>query len=355
MVEEESKLKQIKQKVQKWKNEGYNVDEIEEKILSAKTERPTIKTLKKESLEIPKKRKIKTKLISLFFVFLVIIAAIYVGISFLGKEHLAVEPEVNNTPSLKTDYVVFSMNSTGNIIDVLLNDEDPDQDILNITQVANPSNGIAEIIDNKIAYTPNANFTGVDTFKYTVSDGENSVSSDVNVVIAGEYPIALMDTSKGMIVLELYSYKAPKTVENFIKLANDGFYDNLMFHRVIDDFMIQGGGYYANGTIKESPYGAIDLEINPDIHHVDGAIAMARTSEPNSATSQFYICDGAQSYLDDQYAVFGVTIEGMDVVRAIASVETTRKYGLQDWPITDIKIHTIKIEDEYLYFIREEP
>ena len=162
-----------------------------------------------------------------------------------------------------------------------------------------------------------------------------------------ENRIAIIDTSMGTIKVELYEDKVPNTCENFIKLANDGFYDGLVFHRVIDDFMIQGGGFYADGTQKESPYGTIDLEINPDVRHVDGAIAMARTSDPNSATSQFYICDGAQSGLDNNYAVFGIVIEGIDVVRAIALVDNSLKYGVhQNWPVNDVIINNITTENQ---------
>jgi len=161
--------------------------------------------------------------------------------------------------------------------------------------------------------------------------------------------IAVIDTSMGTIKVELYEDKVPNTCENFIKLANDGFYDGLVFHRVLNDFMIQGGGFTSDGAKKESPYGAIDLEINPDVRHVDGAIAMARTSDPNSATSQFYICDGAQSFLDDDYAAFGIVIDGMDVLRDIAALDpeyTTTKYGMQNWPIDDVTINSITIESQ---------
>jgi len=158
--------------------------------------------------------------------------------------------------------------------------------------------------------------------------------------------IAVIDTSMGIIKVEMYEDKVPMTTENFIKLANNGFYENLVFHRVIDDFMIQGGGFYTDGTHKESPYGTVDLEIHPDVRHVDGAIAMARTPDPNSATSQFYICDGSQSFLDDNYAAFGLTIDGMDIVRRIASVDTTTKNGMQDWPVEDVIINSITIENQ---------
>ncbi|HEB37135.1 MAG TPA: peptidylprolyl isomerase [Thermoplasmatales archaeon] len=158
--------------------------------------------------------------------------------------------------------------------------------------------------------------------------------------------MAVIETNMGTIKVELYTDKMPITTENFIRLANDGFYNGLVFHRVIDDFVIQGGGYYPNGTMKKSPYGPIKLETNPDVMHVDGAISMARTSDPNSATSQFFICDGTQHFLDGQYAAFGKVIEGMDIVRAIASVNTTTKYGMQDWPVDDVIIESITIEEE---------
>ena len=151
-------------------------------------------------------------------------------------------------------------------------------------------------------------------------------------------PVAVIKTNMGTMKVELYEDKMPTTTKNFVKLANDGFYNGLVFHRVIKNFMIQGGGFYPNGTYKESPYGPIPLETNPDVTHVDGAISMARTSDPNSATSQFFICDGAQHYLDGQYAAFGKVIEGMEVVRAIASVETTTKHGMQDWPVDEVII-----------------
>jgi len=166
-----------------------------------------------------------------------------------------------------------------------------------------------------------------------------------------EYPVAEISTSKGMISVELYNDKAPITCKNFIDLANDGFYDGLVFHRVMDGFMIQGGGFDKEGNQKSSPYGTIELEIDQDLRHVDGAIAMARQGEDvtdpdyfNTATSQFYICDGIQESLDDYYAVFGKVISGMDVVREISSVDTTTKHTYHSyWPVNDVIINKIEI------------
>lgn len=169
---------------------------------------------------------------------------------------------------------------------------------------------------------------------------ENDTDNDI---VDDENPIAIIDTTMGTIIVELFQDKVPNTVENFISYADDGFYEGLVFHRVIEGFMIQGGGFYPDGTRKETR-DPINLEIHPDVRHVDGAIAMARTQDPNSATSQFYICHGPQSSLDDNYAAFGITIEGFDIISSIASVDTTTKNGMQDWPVTDVIINSITIE-----------
>ncbi len=173
-----------------------------------------------------------------------------------------------------------------------------------------------------------------------------------------ENPLAIIDTSMGAITVELYEDKVPDACENFIKLANDGFYDGLVFHRVIDGFMIQAGGFDSQGNQHESPYGTINLEIDQDLRHVDGAVAMARQgpdmTDPtyfNTATSQFYICDGAQHGLDDYYAVFGQVIEGMDVLHSISAVLTQTKtipagYSMSNWPIENIVINSIIIENQ---------
>ncbi len=173
-----------------------------------------------------------------------------------------------------------------------------------------------------------------------------------------ENPLAIIDTSLGTITVELYEDKVPDTCENFIELANNGFYDGLIFHRVIDGFMIQAGGFDSQGNQYESPYGTIDLEIDQNLRHTDGAVAMARQgpdmADPtyfNTATSQFYICDGAQHELDDYYAVFGHVIDGMDVVHSISAVSTQTKtipagYAMSNWPVEDIVISSIVIEKQ---------
>jgi len=171
--------------------------------------------------------------------------------------------------------------------------------------------------------------------------------------------IAIIDTSMGTIKVELYEDKAPNTCENFIKLANDGFYDGLIFHRIFDGFMIQGGGFTQDFEKKQSPYGTIPLEIHPDLSHVDGAISMARQGDPNidSATSEFFICDGDQGYrLDDAelakqgyrgYSVFGQTIEGLDIVHKISNLTLDPdKIGSDGSgpPLNDVIINSITIQ-----------
>jgi cyclophilin family peptidyl-prolyl cis-trans isomerase len=149
---------------------------------------------------------------------------------------------------------------------------------------------------------------------------------------------AVIKTSKGTIKIELDEKRAPITTANFIKLAESGFYDGLIFHRIIKGFMIQGGD--PQGTGMGGAKETINLEIHPELRHVDGAISMARSQNPNSASSQFFICDGAQAFLDNNYATFGKTIEGMDVVRTIAAVAT----GANDKAVENVIMEKITIE-----------
>ena len=156
-------------------------------------------------------------------------------------------------------------------------------------------------------------------------------------------PISIMITNLGTMQIELFKDELPITSQNFIDLANINFFDGLVFHRVVDDFVIQGGGYDVNGSRKDSPFGTIPLETHPDVTHVDGAISMARTSDPDSATSQFFICDGAQHGLDDNYAAFGTLLTGFDTLDSISQVETTRKHFMQDWPVDEVIIQDVLI------------
>ena len=158
-------------------------------------------------------------------------------------------------------------------------------------------------------------------------------------------PIAIIDTSMGTIKVELYEDKMPITTANFIKLANDGFYNGMIFHRIGDNFMIQTGAYLPDGTQKSSPYGNIQFETS-DVKHVDGAISMASTGAQVGGNAQFFICDRAQPGLDGNYAAFGVTIEGIDVVRAIADQPHPNSGDNTGKPTTDIIINSITIENQ---------
>ena len=158
-------------------------------------------------------------------------------------------------------------------------------------------------------------------------------------------PIAVIDTSMGTIKVELYEDKMPITTANFIKLANDGFYNGMIFHRIGDNFMIQTGAYLPDGTQKSSPYGNIQFETS-DVKHVDGAISMASTGAQVGGNAQFFICDRAQPGLDGNYAAFGVTIEGIDVVRAIADQPHPNSGDNTGKPTTDIIINSITIENQ---------
>ena len=282
---------------------------------------------------------------------IVVIAIVAVTAIYMVIENIKESDGVatGNVPIAIEDFSVVAKNSENITIDVLSNDENS----FNITDITNPSYGSISINGSDIYYTPSENFSGVDYFNYTVvSETGESATAKVHIIVADQNPIALIDTTTGTIVLELFEDKVPNTCENFIKLANDGFYENLVFHRVIDDFMIQGGGFHADGTLKESPYGTIGLEIHPDVRHVDGAIAMARTNDPNSATSQFFINDGPQYQLEpggvdpNGYAAFGIVIDGIEVVRSIALVETTLKNGMQGWPVGEVIINSITIENQ---------
>lgn len=153
----------------------------------------------------------------------------------------------------------------------------------------------------------------------------------------GRVQHAVIVTSQGEIEVELYPDKAPRTVANFLGLAKQGYYTGTIFHRVINDFMIQGGGFETDGRQKPSPLGTIPLEIDPALTHVDGAISMARPpGDPNTASSQFFICDGPQPNLNDAflrqrgsqgYAVFGKVVRGIEVVRAIAALNKVNRGG----------------------------
>jgi cyclophilin family peptidyl-prolyl cis-trans isomerase len=154
--------------------------------------------------------------------------------------------------------------------------------------------------------------------------------------------IVVLMTSMGNIEIKLTTTEAPVTTENFLSYVEQDFFDGTIFHRVIPGFMIQGGGFIPDGTQKTTG-DPIVLESDNGLKNRRGTIAMARTSDPDSATSQFFINLVDNAFLDksqgnDGYAVFGEVVEGMDVVDAIEGVKTSTKGYYENWPDEDVVI-----------------
>ncbi len=168
--------------------------------------------------------------------------------------------------------------------------------------------------------------------------------------VQAETATVKMETSKGTIVLELDAANAPLTVENFLTYVREGFYDGTIFHRVISNFMIQGGGFTSEMTQKPT-HDPIRNEANNGLGNDTGTIAMARTNDPHSATAQFFINVRDNQFLNFSgentqgwgYAVFGKVTEGMEVVNAIRDVATTTRGPFQDVPVETVTIEKVSI------------
>ncbi len=167
-------------------------------------------------------------------------------------------------------------------------------------------------------------------------------------IFAAANPVVLMKTSMGNVEMELFQDKAPATVANFLAYVNNGFYNGTIFHRVIGNFMIQGGGFTPGmGEKKTQP--PVKNEASNGISNTTGTIAMARTMEPQSATAQFFINVADNRFLDYKspttegfgYCVFGRVIKGMDIVDMIKKVKTGNKGYFQDVPLQDVVIYSI--------------
>ena len=161
--------------------------------------------------------------------------------------------------------------------------------------------------------------------------------------------VAVIKTSEGDMVVQFWTDAAPNTVENFKKLARQGFYDGTIFHRIVKEFMIQGGDPNSKDPAKENSYGQggpgyqIKAEFN-DHSHDRGVISMARSSDPDSAGSQFFICLAPVHRLDHQYTTFGKLIKGQDVLEKIGDIEVTRNStGEPSKPTKRVVIESIKI------------
>jgi peptidylprolyl isomerase/peptidyl-prolyl cis-trans isomerase A (cyclophilin A)/peptidyl-prolyl cis-trans isomerase B (cyclophilin B) len=170
-------------------------------------------------------------------------------------------------------------------------------------------------------------------------------------LLAHAAPVVEMTTNKGVIEITLDSAKAPKTVANFVSYAKAGFYNGTVFHRIIDGFMIQGGGF--DGKLEQKKTNApIPNEAANGLKNTIGTIAMARTADPNSATAQFFINVANNEFLDYKnpspqgigYAVFGKVSKGMDVVNRIAKTHTGSMKGMDDVPFEPIVIQKVVVK-----------
>ena len=169
----------------------------------------------------------------------------------------------------------------------------------------------------------------------------------------GTCPKVKFATNKGDIIIELFCDKAPITTENFIQYVKDGFYDGTIFHRVIPDFVIQGGGF-ESGMNQKQTRANIKNEADNGVKNTLGSLSMARTPDPDSASSQFFINLKANEFLDFTaktqqgwgYAVFAQVVEGMEAVEAIAMVSTGNANGHQDVPSEDMIIESATLIDE---------
>lgn len=167
-----------------------------------------------------------------------------------------------------------------------------------------------------------------------------------------EKTMVRMTTNLGVIDIEMYSEEAPNTVANFLRYLNDGFFDGLIFHRVIPGFVIQGGGFEP-GMKHKPPRGQIENEADNGLKNVRGSLSMARTNDPHSATSQFFINLKDNDFLDFKskdasgwgYAVFAKVVSGMDVVDRIAQTPTGDSGGHQDVPQQDMIIEKAEVVD----------
>ncbi len=178
-------------------------------------------------------------------------------------------------------------------------------------------------------------------------------NDEANNLMENKMTQVTIKTSVGDIQLELNDEKAPITVENFNAIASSGYYEGTIFHRVINGFMIQGGGLTADMSNKSSGTGPIQNEANNGLPNDRGTIAMARTMDPHSATSQFFINHKDNAFLNHTgetsqgwgYAVFGMVTEGMDVVDQIAGVATGSSGAYQDVPEEVITIESVTISE----------
>jgi peptidyl-prolyl cis-trans isomerase A (cyclophilin A) len=189
------------------------------------------------------------------------------------------------------------------------------------------------------------------TVRRSTSFGIGVAAALIFAASAAQAQKVRLSTSEGAIVIEVDAYKAPKTTANFLRYVQDKHYDGTVFHRVIKDFMIQGGGMTAE-MVEKATRAPIPLEARNGLSNLRGTLAMARTANPDSATAQFFINVVDNTFLDaanardgNGYAVFGKVVEGMDVVDKIRAVPTGAKAGHRDVPLAPVIIRKASVEN----------
>ena len=192
----------------------------------------------------------------------------------------------------------------------------------------------------------NCTVVKVGTMPLTVKDSSGKVIYQTSLTVP--QPQVSIASSSGNVVVALDPAVAPVTVDNFLAYVNSGFYSNTLFHRVIPGFMVQGGGYTTGLVKKAGQLAPITLESNKGLSNLRGTLAMARTNEPNSATSEFFINVVDNQFLDYKsaaspgYAVFGKVVQGLEVADAIIAQPTHSFNGFDDVPLTDVTITSIR-------------
>jgi len=308
---------------------------------------------KKKQKQQQKKSSGFPSIIVLFVIIIIGIVAVYFVLSNLTDQ------EINGQTSSLTavqDFYVVPNTAYFYRLEVLNNDISKENSAINITNIVPPFAGEAEIMDGQtIKYVPDRNFSGYDEVQYTISDGKSESSSAASIWVADENPCALIDTTMGTIVVELFEDKVPITARNFMNLAYQGYYDGVIFHRVIAEFMIQGGdptgtGMGGHAAEYHEGYGdpddpetwVIPDEFHDDLKHDIGGILSMANSGPNTGGSQFFITVNRTQWLDGKHAIFGKVLMGIDTLQSISEVKTDSS----DRPYIDVVINSITIEND---------
>jgi peptidyl-prolyl cis-trans isomerase A (cyclophilin A) len=313
---------------------------------------------KRDELKKKKQKQLQKKssgFPSIIFLFVIIIVGIFAAYIVLSNQS---DQEINGQTSILTavqDFYVVPNMANFYRLEALNNDISKENSVINIINITTPFSGEAEIMDGlTIKYIPDNNYSGYDEIVYTISDGESESTSAVSIWVADENPFAIIDTTMGTIVVELFEDKVPITARNFINLAFQGYYDGVTFHRVIKEFMIQGGdptGTGMGGHAAEyiEGYGdpddpdtwVIPDEFHDDLKHNIGGILSMANSGPDTGGSQFFITVNRTQRLDGKHAIFGRVMMGIDTLQSISEVKTDSN----DKPLIDVVINSITIEN----------